>query len=53
MKGETFVEAAKRKAKQELGLDVEVDRKIGSYEVMFNEAPFPEIKRGIHEMGPR
>ena len=50
LKGETFVEAAKRKAKQELGLDVEVDRKIGSYEVMFNEAPFPEIKSGIHEV---
>lgn len=48
LKNETLVDAVKRKAKQEAGVEVDVIRKIGCYEVMFAEAPFPEVKTGVH-----
>ena len=48
LKNETLIDAVKRKAKQEMGVDVEIIRKIDSYEVMFTEAPFPDVKTGVH-----
>lgn len=40
LKGETLKEAVKRKALDELGLEVEVLKMVGVYETLFNDAPF-------------
>ncbi|MBI4181724.1 MAG: NUDIX domain-containing protein [Candidatus Aenigmarchaeota archaeon] len=47
-KGETLADACVRKAKEELGLDVRVEKQIGVYETFFDKAFFPEVKGGTH-----
>ncbi len=47
-KNETLEAAIKRKALQEIGIEVEIIRKINCYEVFFDNAPFPEVKTGVH-----
>lgn len=44
-KNEKLVDAAKRKAKEEVGLDVEIHDTIGVYETMFDSGPFGS---GVH-----
>ena len=50
LKNETLEAAVKRKAKEEVGLDVEIIQKVGSYEVFFDKGPFPGLKTGIHDI---
>ncbi|MBI2573104.1 NUDIX domain-containing protein [Candidatus Woesearchaeota archaeon] len=47
-KNETLETAVKRKALQEVGIEVEIVRKINCYEVFFDTAPFPDVKTGVH-----
>ena len=47
-KNEKLEEAVLRKAKEELGLDVEIQRKLGVYEFMWDKGMFPDSKTGIH-----
>jgi len=47
-KNESFEEAVKRKVLEEIGLKVEVVRKIGLYDYRFNKSRFPNLKTGLH-----
>ena len=47
LKNERLEKAVKRKAKEEVGLDVEVVRKIGAYETLFKESAI-RAKTGTH-----
>ncbi len=47
-KNETFKQAAVRKAFEEAGLKIEVERMIGTYEYMTKKGPFPDLKTGVH-----
>lgn len=47
-KGETGEEAVVRKMKEEIGLDVEVKKQVGVYDVLFDTASFQNVKMGIH-----
>lgn len=48
-KNELLEQAVIRKAKEESGLNVKIERKIGVYETMFpNEGPFKDLKTGVH-----
>jgi colanic acid biosynthesis protein WcaH len=49
LKNETFAAAVQRKAKEEVGLDVDIVRKVGSYEIFFDKGPFP-LKTGVHDI---
>lgn len=50
-KNEKLDKAVIRKAKEETGLDVKIQNKVGFYEFMFNRGPFPDLKRGVHTIG--
>jgi len=47
-KGEMPEEAVKRKVKEETGLDVQVERFVGVYDVLFDKTAFPNVKTGVH-----
>ena len=47
LKGETFQEAIKRKAKEELGVPVKIIRQIGVYEIFESEGK-PGVTSGTH-----
>jgi len=47
-KNERLEEAAIRKAFEEVGTKIKIEKKIGVYEVMFNEGPFNDLKTGVH-----
>lgn len=47
-KNEKLEKAAKRKAKEETGIDVKIIKKIGVYETFFKKGPFKDLKTGIH-----
>lgn len=49
-KNERLVDAVARKAKEEFGVDVIIERKIGVYEIMFNNGPFKDLKTGVHDI---
>jgi len=49
-KGEKLEETVKRKAKEELGIEVEVVSKIGVYEYFSDKNPFEEIETGVHSI---
>ncbi|MFQ5532060.1 MAG: NUDIX domain-containing protein [Candidatus Nanoarchaeia archaeon] len=48
-KNETVQDAAIRKAKEELNLDVYFEKVVKVYEVMFKQGPF-DLKTGIHSI---
>ncbi len=47
-KNELLEEAAIRKAAEEVGLEIKIEKKIGVYESMFKEGPFKDLKSGVH-----
>lgn len=47
-KNERLEEAVVRKAYEEVGLNVQIERKIGVYETMFEKGPFDDLKSGVH-----
>ncbi len=47
-KNERLEDAIRRKAYEEVGIKVDIEKKIGCYEVMFKESPFKNIKSGLH-----
>lgn len=47
-KHELLEDAAIRKTFEETGLKVKVKSKVGVYETIFKEGPFPELKSGVH-----
>ncbi|MBI4021604.1 MAG: NUDIX hydrolase [Candidatus Aenigmarchaeota archaeon] len=47
-KNELLEDAIIRKAREEVGLDVRVVRKVGVYETLFPQAALPEVKSGAH-----
>ena len=47
-KNEKLEEAAIRIAFEEVGLDIHIEKKVGIYEVMFEEGPFRDLKSGVH-----
>ncbi len=49
LKHETLQQAALRKAKEETGFDIEIEKQIGTYELTFKEAPFG-VKTGVHSI---
>jgi len=46
-KGEMPEDAVKRKVKEEIGLDVKVEKLVGVYDVMFDETE-QDVKTGVH-----
>lgn len=50
LKNEKLTDSVKRKAKDELGVDVNIKKVIGIYEIKFNKGPFKNIKNGIHNI---
>ncbi len=48
LKGESLEDAAARKALEEVGLKVSIERKIGFYDTIFEDGPFPDLKTGVH-----
>ncbi len=47
-KHEKLEESAIRKAQEEVGLKVQIEKKIGVYETMFAEGPYKNLKSGVH-----
>jgi len=47
-KNETLEQAAIRKAKEETGLDIRVEKKLTSYEFFYSKSTFGELKSGGH-----
>ena len=47
-KGEKLEDAAIRKAYEETGLKVRIEKMIGVYETMFNKGPFKDLRNGVH-----
>jgi len=47
-KNELPEDAVKRKIKNEIGIDVKVEKMIGVYDVMFDKTAFPNVKTGVH-----
>ncbi len=47
-KNDGLEESAVRKANEEVGFKVQVERKIGVYENMFTEGPYDNFKSGVH-----
>lgn len=52
LRGETFREAAARKAREEIGVDVKVGKMIGAYEEFFSRSRFDlsQGKKGTHTL---
>lgn len=50
LKNEKLVDAAKRKAVEELGTEIIIKNLIGTYEITFVKGPFEGIKDGIHDI---
>lgn len=48
LKNERLIDAVKRKAKEEVGLDVKIEKQIGAYETIFEKGIFPDLKTGVH-----
>jgi len=49
LKGETMEQAVSRKAKEEVGFEVEIIKQLGTYDEIFKEAPFG-VKTGLHSV---
>lgn len=49
-KNEKLGEAVIRKAKEELGIEVKIERELGIYETFFDKGPFPNLKTGVHTL---
>ena len=47
-KNEKLKDAVSRKAYGEVGLKIEIIKKIGVYELMFDKGPFNDLKSGVH-----
>jgi len=47
-KGERGEEAIVRKVKEEIGLDVEIKKQVGVYDVMFDTTAFYNVSSGVH-----
>jgi GDP-mannose mannosyl hydrolase len=50
-KNELLKDAVKRKAKEEVGFDVEIERELGSYDNIFEDSVFENVKTGTHTVG--
>lgn len=50
LKNETLEQAVLRKMKEELGVPVIIKKRLGTYETMFPDAPFPEVSCGVHSV---
>jgi len=48
LKKESLLKAAKRKAIEEIGVEVDVGEMIGIYETIFDKGPYPSLKTGVH-----
>lgn len=48
LKNEPLREAVKRKMKEELGIDVDIEKSIGAYELMFDTGIYPDLETGTH-----
>src|SRR3989344_3692653 len=48
-KNETFAEAVQRLAKREIGIEVDIIKQIGTYEVFFKQGILP-VETGIHDV---
>ena len=48
-KNETFAQAAQRLAKREIGIEIDIIKQIGAYEVFFEKGILP-VKTGIHDV---
>jgi colanic acid biosynthesis protein WcaH len=48
LKRETLQQAVHRKAEQELGVKIKIERKLGCYETMFDDGVFDDLKTGTH-----
>ena len=51
LKNETLREAIPRKAREELGFDVEVEKELGTYDNLFEDSAFENVKTGTHTVG--
>lgn len=47
-KGETGEEAVIRKIKEETGLDIEVKKLVGVYDIIFDKTAFKNVMSGVH-----
>lgn len=47
-KNEKLIDAVKRKVKEETGLDVEIEKRIGVYEFTSDKSLYPDVKSGTH-----
>ncbi|MFH1134335.1 MAG: NUDIX domain-containing protein [Nanoarchaeota archaeon] len=47
-KNERLDTAVHRKALEEVGIDVVIERKINAYDEFFEKGPFPGLKTGVH-----
>lgn len=50
LKNETLEQAVLRKMKEELGVPVTIQKRLGTYETMFPDAPFSEVTCGVHSV---
>ena len=50
LKHETLADCARRKIREEVGLDVRVLKKLGVYETTFPRGPYPDLETGIHSV---
>jgi len=47
-KGETGEEAIVRKVREEIGLDIKVEKLVGVYDAIFDKTAFPKVTTGVH-----
>ncbi len=48
LKGERFEDAVKRKIKEEVGLNGEIEKRIGTYELIFDKGNSNDARKGTH-----